>query len=170
MENTLERIPKCRYKTNMDKRSGFWQVDLTAAAQELLAFITPKGCVFKWKVMPFGVANAPALFQELMNKNVYILRRRPLVQELICREAEMEAQIDDVSLGTNTQEDHVLLVHGFFIVKPVRCTMNRLRHPGPTVRKPMSGLFHYFRASRRRSARAAEARRLGIDYVLRTVD
>ena len=25
------------------KRSGFWQVDLTAAAQELLAFITPKG-------------------------------------------------------------------------------------------------------------------------------
>ena len=32
MENTLERIAKCRYKTKMDKRSGFWQVDLTAAA------------------------------------------------------------------------------------------------------------------------------------------
>ena len=79
MENTLERIAKCRYKTKMDKRSGFWQVDLTAAAQELLAFITPKGRVFKWKVMPFGVANAPALFQELMNKILYILRRRPLV-------------------------------------------------------------------------------------------
>ena len=62
MENTLERIAKCRYKTKMDKRSGFWQVDLTAAAQEPLAFITPKGRVFKWKVMPFGVANAPALF------------------------------------------------------------------------------------------------------------
>ena len=30
MENTLERIAKCRYKTKMDKRSGFWQVDLTA--------------------------------------------------------------------------------------------------------------------------------------------
>ena len=50
----------------------FWQVDLTAAAQELLASITPKGCVFKWKVMPFGVANAPALFRELMNKILYI--------------------------------------------------------------------------------------------------
>ena len=47
MENTLERIAKCRYKTKMDKRSGFWQVELTAAAQELLAFITPKGPVFK---------------------------------------------------------------------------------------------------------------------------
>ena len=76
MENTLERIAKCRYKTKMDKRSGFWQVDLTAAAQDLPAFITPKGRVFKWKVMPFGVANAPALFQELMNKILYILRRR----------------------------------------------------------------------------------------------
>ena len=47
MENTLERIAKCRYKTKMDNRSGFWQVDLIAAAQELLAFITPKGRVFK---------------------------------------------------------------------------------------------------------------------------
>ena len=58
MENTLERIAKCRYKTKMDKRSGFWQVDLTAAAQELLVFIAPKGRVFKWKVMPFGVPGA----------------------------------------------------------------------------------------------------------------
>ena len=47
MENTLERITKCRFKTKMDKRSGFWQVDLTRAAQELLAFITPKGRVFR---------------------------------------------------------------------------------------------------------------------------
>ena len=54
MENTLERIAKCRYKTKMDKCSGFWQVDLTAAAQELLAFITPKGRVFKWKVCLSG--------------------------------------------------------------------------------------------------------------------
>ena len=68
MENTLERIAKCKYKTKMDKCSGFWQVDVLAAAQELLAFITPKGRVFKSKVMPFGLANAPTLLQELMNK------------------------------------------------------------------------------------------------------
>ena len=43
MQNALESIAKCRYKTKMDKRSGSWQVDLTAAAEELLAFITPKG-------------------------------------------------------------------------------------------------------------------------------
>ena len=55
MENTLERITKCRSRTKMDKRSGCWQVDLTRVAQELLAFVTPKGCVFRWKVMPFGL-------------------------------------------------------------------------------------------------------------------
>ena len=126
MENTLERIVKCRYKTKMDKRSGFSQVDQTAAAQELLAVITPKSRVFKWKVMHFGVANAQALFQELMNKIMYILRLSPLVQELISRGAELEAHLDDVSLGTNTQEDHVLFLRGFFIV----CQENnpRIKH------------------------------------------
>ena len=62
METTLQRVAKCRYKTKMDKSSGLWQVHLTAAAQELLALVTRKGCAFKWKVMPFGVANAPALW------------------------------------------------------------------------------------------------------------
>ena len=66
--------------------------------------------------MPFGVVNAPALFQQLMNKILYILRRRPLVQELVPRGAEMEAHIDDVSLGTNTQEDHIPLLQEFLIV------------------------------------------------------
>ena len=26
MDNTLEKMAKCRFKTKMDKRSGFWQV------------------------------------------------------------------------------------------------------------------------------------------------
>ena len=73
--------------------------------------------------MPFGVANAPALFQELMNEILYILRRRPLVPELVSRGAEIEAHIDDVSLGTNTQEDHILLLQQVFTV----CPENHLR-------------------------------------------
>ena len=35
----------------------------------------------------------------------------------------MEADIDDLSLGTNTKEDHVLLLREFFIV----CQENNLR-------------------------------------------
>ena len=123
MKNTRERVAKRGYKTKMHKRSGFWQVDLTGAAHELLAFITPKGRVVKSKVMPSGVANAPALFLELMNKILYILRHRPLVQELPSPGADMEAHIDDVSLGTNTQEDHVPLLPESFTV----CRENHLR-------------------------------------------
>ena len=99
------------------------KVDLTRAARKLLAFVTAKGRVFRWKVMPFGVTNAPALFQELMNTILYIPRRRPLVQELVSRGAEMEAHIDDVSLGTNTQEHHILLLQEFFTL----CQDNHLR-------------------------------------------
>ena len=73
--------------------------------------------------MPFGVVNAPALLQELMHKILYILRSRPLVRELVSRGAEMVAHIDDVSLGTNTQEDHILLLQEFFTV----CQENHLR-------------------------------------------
>ena len=68
-------------------QNGQMQWFLAGRSKELLAFITPKDSVFKWKVMPFGVATAPALFEELMNKILYILRRRPLVQELISQGA-----------------------------------------------------------------------------------
>ena len=118
MESAPEKIASCRYKTKMDELSEYWQVDLTPYAQELLAFITPQ-----WKVMPFGVANAPAPFQKLMNKILSILCPRPLVQELISRGAQMEAQIDDQCLGTNAQEDHLILLGEFFAV----CEENHTR-------------------------------------------
>ena len=75
------------------------------------------------EVMLFGVANAPAFFQEPMNKILSILRPRPKVQELISRGAQMEALIDDVCLGTNTQEDHLILLGEFFAV----CQENHTR-------------------------------------------
>ena len=53
--------------------------------------------------MPFGVTNARAILS--------------LVQEVVSRGAEMEAHIDDVSLGTNTQEDHMLILQEFFTVR-----------------------------------------------------
>ena len=87
MASTLEKIASCRYKTKMEKHGGFWQVELTPNAYELLAFITPQWRVYKWNVMPFGVTNAPALFQELMKRLLSILRHRPVVQELISRGA-----------------------------------------------------------------------------------
>ena len=58
-----------------------------------------------------------------MNKILYILRRRPLVQELVSCGAELVAHIDDVSLVTNTQQEDVFLPQESFPV----CQENHLR-------------------------------------------
>ena len=123
MENTVETAAGCRYKTKMDKRSGFWQIDLTESAGDLTAFIAPDGRVYKWRVMPFGIGNVPALFQELMNQVIALCKRRPAVQELLQRGSVMEAHIDDFILGKNGIDDHLLVLREFYTV----CQENHLR-------------------------------------------
>ena len=116
MEKTTENAGSCKFKSKMDKGSGFRQVDLTELAKELMAFRTPNERVFRWLVMPFGIANAPALFQELMNRVLTILQPRAAVQTLLERGAVAEAHIDNVVLGTNSIEDHLLWLSEFFDV------------------------------------------------------
>ena len=123
IENTIKNAASCKFKSKMDKRSGFWQVDLTERAKELMAFRTPKGRVFRWLVMPFGIANARALFQELMNQVLTILKQQPAVQALLERGGVAEVHIDDVLLGTNSIEDHLLLLSEFYDV----CVEQNLR-------------------------------------------
>ena len=96
LEQALERAAHCRFKSKLDKRSGFWQVELTRRAQDLSAFIAPNGQVFKWKVMPFGLTNAPATLQELMNQVVARMKLKPTVQALLKKGAVIEVYIDDV--------------------------------------------------------------------------
>ena len=60
-------------------------------------------------VAPFGITNAPPLFQELMNQVISLCRQRPAVQELLKRGAVLGAHIDDVILGTNTIKNHLEL-------------------------------------------------------------
>ena len=78
--------------------------------------------------MPFGVAKAPAPFQEVMIKILYILRCRPLLQELAFLGAEMEGHIDDGSLGNDTQEDCILSLREFLTVcqeSPLRIKLEK---------------------------------------------
>ena len=100
-------------RCSLDKRSGFWQVELTKRAQDLSAFIAPNGQVFKWKVMPFGLTNAPATFQELMNQVVARMKLKRTVQALLKKGAVIEVYIDDALLGTNDADDHLCLVEEF---------------------------------------------------------
>ena len=67
VDNCIDRIGNANYVTKFDLLKGYWQVPLTARAKEVSAFITPDG-LYQYKVMPFGMKNAPATFQRLINE------------------------------------------------------------------------------------------------------
>ena len=110
LEQALERAAHCRFKSKLDKCSGFWQVELTNRAQDLSAFIAPNRQVFKWKGMPCGLTNAAATFRELMNQVVARMKLKPTAQALLRKGAVIEVHIDDVLLGTDDADDHLRLV------------------------------------------------------------
>ncbi|POM70381.1 Reverse transcriptase, partial [Phytophthora palmivora] len=50
--------------------SGFWVVSMTERARKISAFITPFG-LFEWTCMPFGLKNAPQIYQHLIDNALY---------------------------------------------------------------------------------------------------
>jgi hypothetical protein len=83
MEQMVENLAQCRWKSKLDLRSGFWQVGLSERAKELTAFVTPNGQVWQWNCMPFGIQAAPAIFQELMERVISEMKENPKVANLL---------------------------------------------------------------------------------------
>ena len=61
--NCIDQIGNAKFVSTFDMLKGYWQVPLTQRAREISAFVTPSG-LYQYKVMPFGMKNAPATFQE----------------------------------------------------------------------------------------------------------
>ena len=53
--------------TTMVLASGYWQVAMSTDAKRKAAFVTHEG-MFQFRVMPFGLCNAPATFERLMDR------------------------------------------------------------------------------------------------------
>ena len=66
IEDCIDRVGQSRYVSKFDLLKGYWQVPLTERAKEVSAFVTPSG-LYQYKVIPFGMRNAPATFQRLIN-------------------------------------------------------------------------------------------------------
>ena len=56
IDNMLAALGKPKYFTTLCLRSGYWQIPLNEEDKEKTAFTCHRG-LYKYKVMPFGLAN-----------------------------------------------------------------------------------------------------------------
>ena len=64
-EHIFSSLSRARYLSKLDLASGFWQVPLSETTKPLTAFSTRYG-LYQFRVMPFGMVNAPGCFSRLM--------------------------------------------------------------------------------------------------------
>ena len=100
VDDCIDKIGQAQYVSKFDLLKGYWQVPLTPRAQEISAFVTPNG-LYECKVMPFGMKNAPATFQRLMNH----------VTQTV---SNCVVYIDDVIVYSSTFDDHVQSIRDLF--------------------------------------------------------
>ncbi|GMF47149.1 unnamed protein product [Phytophthora fragariaefolia] len=70
INDLLEDLDKVLWYCSLDMASGFWVVSMTKRARKISAFITPFG-IFEWTRMPFGLKNAPQIYQRLIDNALY---------------------------------------------------------------------------------------------------
>lgn len=93
VEDCIDQVGRARFITKVDLAKGYWQIGLTERAKEISSFVA-LGQTFRCNVMPFGMKNAPATFQRLMNQ---------LTSDI----PGCITYIDDIVIFSNEWEDHL---------------------------------------------------------------
>ncbi|GFW93036.1 retrovirus-related Pol polyprotein from transposon 17.6 [Trichonephila clavipes] len=65
IDDTLDTLSGHKWFSTLDLKSGYWQVEIHPEDREKTAFTSGQG-LWQFKVMPFGLCNAPATFERLM--------------------------------------------------------------------------------------------------------
>jgi len=78
IEDLLDKLHGARVFTKLDLASGYHQVWVHPDDCHKTTFIAPDG-FYEYKVIPFGLANAPAMFMHVMHKILHPHRRNSIV-------------------------------------------------------------------------------------------
>ncbi|GFU59508.1 retrovirus-related Pol polyprotein from transposon 17.6 [Trichonephila clavipes] len=95
IDDTLDTLSGHKWFSTLDLKSGYWHVEIHPEDREKTAFTSGQG-LWQFKVMPFGLCNAPATFERLM--------------ETVLKGLTFEAcliYLDDVIIGGRTFEEHL---------------------------------------------------------------
>ncbi len=95
IDETLDALGNAAWFTTLDLQSGFWQIPVKPEDREKTAFVTQNGH-YEFCVMPFGLANAPATFQRLMD---LVLSGLHWTHCLV--------YLDDIIVFAPTEEEHL---------------------------------------------------------------
>lgn len=93
IDDLLDRLRGARVFSSLDLQSGYHQVRIADGDVPETAFRTHKG-LFEFKVLSFGLTNAPAVFQREMNK---VFGHLPFVL----------VYLDDLLVFSASEEEHV---------------------------------------------------------------
>ncbi len=91
MDDCIDRIGSAKFVTKLDLLKGYWQVPFTERASEISAFAKPDAFL-QYNILAFGLKNAPATFQRLMNR-------------VLANVQNCEAYLDDVVCYSTTWND-----------------------------------------------------------------
>ena len=86
----------------MDGFSGYNRIKMVPEDMEKTSFITPWG-TYCYKVMPFGLKNAGAIYQRVATTLFHDLTHK-----------EVEVYVDDIIVKSKDREGHILVLRKFF--------------------------------------------------------
>ncbi|HLO98056.1 MAG TPA: pol polyprotein [Fimbriimonas sp.] len=94
IRTVMERLPRAKYFTKFDVRSGFANIRINPGDEWKTAFKTFYG-LYEYTVMPMGLATAPSVFQRFINSVL-----APFL-DLFCF-----AYVDDIIIFSETLDEH----------------------------------------------------------------
>ena len=112
IDDLIDTVGNATWFSSLDLASGYWQVQVHPADVPKTAFTTKYG-LFEFKVMPFGLCNAPATFQRLMDHVLGDINRKFAL-----------VYIDDIIIFSQTFEEH--LAHIEEVMKRIKAAGLRL--------------------------------------------